>query len=311
MIEASKLPKFDIIHSLWMEHFWGEAATILREKCDYWFASVGGSDLYRDSNKLLHKILQKRIIARADLSSSENLETKERFYHVYGKKYRNIKHEIVRFGVDILDEIDVLSNDTLDVKALKEKYHIPEDKIVIMCGTNTRQQHQHMIMLERFSTLSQSIISNICLFIPMTYDGTEEYISGVESKARSLFENVVVLKEFLNTREMAEITIVTDIMIHVQTTHQLSSIMIAQMYNGNIVVAGEWLPYNSLKERNVYFLGVEDIDSLADCVEKAVEEIDIHRNRCKLNRSIIKDFSSWEKKEEKWYNAYIDLIERR
>lgn len=76
LIEASKLPKFDIIHSLWMEHFWGEAATILREKCDYWFASVGGSDLYRDSNKLLHKILQKRIIARADLISSENWETK-------------------------------------------------------------------------------------------------------------------------------------------------------------------------------------------------------------------------------------------
>ena len=311
LIEASKLPKFDIIHSLWMEHFWGEAATILREKCDYWFASVGGSDLYRDSNKLLHKILQKRIIARADLISSENWETKERFYHVYGKKYRNIKHEIVRFGVDILDEIDVLSNDTLDVKALKEKYHIPEDKIVIMCGTNARQQHQHIIMLERLSTLPQYIISNICLLIPMTYDGTEEYISGVESKARSLFENVVVLKEFLNTREMAEITIVTDIMIHVQTTDQLSSIMIAQMYNGNIVVAGEWLPYNSLKERNVYFLGVENIDSLADCVEKVIEEMDINKNRCKLNRNIIKDFSSWEKSAEKWYNAYIDLIERR
>ena len=109
-LEARKLPHFDIIHSLWMEQFWGEAAGVLRRKCDAWFCSVGGSDLYRQSNNIFFRFLQKRIIKRADWISSEGEETRAYFEKVYGTKRCSTPHTIIRFGVDILDCFEKLCN---------------------------------------------------------------------------------------------------------------------------------------------------------------------------------------------------------
>lgn len=311
MLEASKLPHFDIIHSLWMEHCWGEAAGILKRKCDYWLCSIGGSDLYRESNKILYRYLQKRIINRSSMISSEGEKTREYFYKIYGEKYKAIPHKIIQFGVDILEEITAIDLACIDRTSIKRKYSIPDDRIIVMCGTNARIQHQHEAMLEQIAKLSESVLSRMCLLLPMTYDGTEEYICNMEKKAKEITENVVVLRDYLSTREMAEITVVTDVMIHVQTTDQLSSIMMAQMFNGNVVIAGNWLPYDSLREKGIYFVGVENIDSLEKSVSDVIERYEYHRDQCKKNHDIVSGISSWKHSADNWYNAYIDLIESR
>lgn len=311
MLEAAKLPHFDIIHSLWMEHCWGETAGVLSKKCDYWLCSIGGSDLYRESNKILYRYLQKRIINRSSMISSEGEKTREYFYKVYGKRYRAIPHRIIRFGVDILDEITAIDSAGIDRKLIKRKYSIPEDKIIVMCGTNARIQHQHKAMLEQIAKLPENVLSRMCLLLPMTYDGTEEYICNIEKKAKEITEDVVVLRNYLSTKEMAEITVATDIMIHVQTTDQLSSIMMAQMFNGNVVIAGNWLPYDSLREKGIYFIGLENIDSLEKSVFDVIDRCSYYKEQCKNNKDIVSGISSWEQSTNNWYNAYISLIESR
>ena len=128
---------FDMLHQ-------GHLNILKRAKAmgDYFIVGVTSDDFDSRRGKIN---VQQSMMERVEGVKETGLADQIIIEEYEGQKIDDIN----RFGVDILDEIDVLSNDTLDVKAIKEKYHIPADKIVIMCGTNARQQHQHMIMLEQ------------------------------------------------------------------------------------------------------------------------------------------------------------------
>lgn len=309
--EARKLPHFEIIHSLWMEQFWGESADILSQKCDAWLCSVGGSDLYRQSSNMLFKFLQKRIIKHASWISSESEETKQCFEKVYGIKDSETPHTIIRYGVDILDSFEKLQ--IVDSDSIKKKYGIPVNKTVIMCGTNARKEHQHMEMLDEIAHLSKDLLENCCLLIPMTYGGTEEYINSIQMKAFSITNNSVILKVFLTTDEMAEIAAITDIMVHIQTTDQLSSAMLSHMFCGNIVIAGSWLPYDTLRSKGIEFISIDKISELTEQLEEVISNMKHWKNLCKKNAEIVYNMSSWENSAKEWYYVYDQLIknERR
>ena len=107
---------------------------------------------------------------------------------------------------------------------------------------------------------------------------------------------------------MAEIEKTTDIMLHVQTTDQLSSAMLSHMYNGNVVIAGEWLPYNELREKGIFFISVKDIDDISSAVEEVVNNPDEYRTRCMDNRSKVYAMSSWRRSADDWYETYKMLL---
>lgn len=305
-VEAMRLPHFDIVHSLWMERFWGEWAGIFKKKCDVWLCNVGGSDLYRDSSKIVQRQLQQRIIKRADLIISQGIETKDYFNKRYGEVCGNIDHRIIRYGIDILDALDDICEDNLE--EIKCKYGIAQGKTVIMCGTNSRIEHQHEAMLNALRSLSEEVRDNIVLLIPMTYGGgTKEYIQLIRNYAESIAETVV-LTEFLSTQEMAEITKVTDIMLHVQTTDQLSSVMLAHMYSGNVVIAGSWLPYNELRDKGINFISVNDIEEISPVVLKVLDEPQKYKRWCADNKSKVYAISSWKQSANDWHKAYNDMI---
>ena len=307
-VVASKLPYFDIIHSLWIERFWGEHATIFRRKCKYWLCSVGGSDVYRDSKKMIYRMLQKRVIHRADWISSEGTQTQDYFNELYGNLGETKNHSIIRFGVDILDAIDKMEN--ISKEELRKKYKIPSDKVVLMCGTNARKEHQHVEMLHAIAQMPQEIKNRIFLLLPMTYGGDKDYIDEISKLAQKIGKTRV-LTDFLNTKEMAEVAKLTDILIHVQTTDQLSSAMLSHMYVGNVVIAGAWLPYDDLKNRGIEFFEVAKISELSNTIPKIIESFDDIIIKCKDNKNKVHDISSWEKSAKEWYNLYSRLIENK
>lgn len=310
-IALSRLPKFDIIHSLWLEYHWGLFAHTIKTKCSRWFASIGGSDLYRETKHWYFRCLQRRILNRCALISSEGESTRAFFNVTYRNKYRGVPHRIIRYGVDILDEIVALENSLASIEELRVKYGIPEDKIVVMCGTCGRVQHQHIKMLESIAKIPCDIIKRICILIPATYDVKEDYIERVENKARHITDCVVVLREYLSPRGMAEIAYITDIMIHVQTTDQLSSAMISHMFRGNVVIAGAWLPYDELREKGVGFISIDKIEELSQSIPDAIEDLNGYKSLYSNNRNIIYEISSWERSAKDWYDAYTYLIDEK
>ena len=305
--QIDRLPVFDIIHSLWMEPIWGICAHKLKKKARYWFNSVGGSDLYRHSNNPLIKVMQKRIICRSDWISSENIQTHDFFYKVYGDKYRTIKHSICRFGVDILDYISLFKQNNEMPGTISLAF--PENKIIVLCGTNAGENHQHYAMIDAISRMNDAQ-RNQCHFVfPMSYPkGKESYINQVSEGISQVTDSFTILTKYMDVREMAELAMSVDIMIHVQTTDQLSSTMLSHMYNGNVVIAGAWLPYDTLQDNNVFFLKVREIPELTLCLEDVVINLDNYKKQCMGNPDIIYQLSSWEMASANWMNIYTSLM---
>ena len=300
---VSSFPQFDVIHTFWMEIQWGFMSKALRSKCKKIVVSVGGSDLYR--SKAWEHIFQRQLISQAEWVSAENPETLEDFFGLYGERYRIKKNKVVRFGLTNLKEIDKYLYDEDGIRNTKKKYQIPQDKIVITCGHNARKQHQHIEMIKSIGKMEQGYKQQIHLLIPMTYpDGMQEYIEIVKECVASEGLTCSVLTDFMDTEEMAQYEVCTDIMIHVQTTDQMSSTMLEQMYAGKIIVAGSWLPYQSIRDAGVHFYSVDDVEKITELLTNLISAINEEKAKCRCNHQRIHDFSSWDSVGPEWIEMY-------
>ncbi len=299
---------YTILHLLTMEMVAGLHINAIRKKADYIYLSVGGSDLYRESKNPMFFFLQKRILKHTSVVSSENIQTKECFLKTYGKLAERLPHHVVRYGVDVIDELKKLKSAPEEVK---EKLRIGKDKIVVMLGHNGSRAHQHIKMLDAVSRLDKEIKEKCFFLIPMTYGCPgAEYRNDVKQAAQNATDQFMILGEFLSKEEMAEIARMTDVMIHVQDTDQLSSTMMAHMYDENIVIAGSWLPYGQIKEEGIRFWEVDEISDLTGLLEEMIINIDKYKDQCRGNREKVYRFSSWEYCIKDWYNVYETMLEK-
>lgn len=302
-----KMPHFDVIQPLWIEKKWGLLAATIKSKTDNIYISVGGSDLYRQAKKKWPRLLQKRLIKRAAVVSSENSTTRNEFYATYGDWTRSIPHFVVRFGVDIIDSI--IKQEQIDLDYIKNKWGVKFGKTVITLGYSGSAAHRHQDMIKAIGRMPREVIDQCFFIIPMTYGVSDpEYRNLVEKSIKSISSDYAILDDYLSTDEMAEIIMISDIMIHMQTTDQLSSTMMAHLYNGNVVIAGSWLPYSDIKESGIKITDVDDFESLTQILSDVVLNIDKKKDECCCNKERVYEFSSWECCVKKWYGIYDGLI---
>ncbi len=294
-----KLPVYDVMQLLWIEEPWAYFYNQIRKKCRRLNLNVGGSDFYRA--KKSEREAKRRLIECADNVTAENQETVNAFLGYYGNGLAS-KMQILPFGVEVLDYIKRV---TLDKWQIRQKFGINNNKIIITCGHNASTEHQHKKIIGELKKMSLNIQRQVICIFPMTYPSSnKDYISSVEKELVSLTAESLVLKDFMDFEEMAEYAVVSDIMVHVQTTDQLSSTMLEEMYAGSVVVAGSWLPYESLHKKGIFFLDISSIDNLSGILEEVIINIDRYKLKCKDNASLVYENSSWESVSGKWYNMW-------
>ncbi len=210
--------------------------------------------------------------------------------------------QVLPFGVEVLDYIKKV---TSDKRQIRQKFGINNNKIIITCGHNSSTEHQHKKIIGELKKLPINIQQQVMCVFPMTYPSVnKDYISSVEKELESLEAESLVLKDFMDFEEMAEYALVSDIMVHVQTTDQLSSTMLEEMYAGSVVVAGSWLPYESLHNKGIFFLDISSVDNLSGILEEVIINIDRYKLKCRGNEALVYENSSWESVSGKWYNMW-------
>lgn len=303
-----RMPQFDVIHSLWMERDWCLHAFQIKRHGRKWFLSIGGSDLFRETRTLPERLWKYRMLKRASWISGENEDTLEFFFKVFGDKYRKVRHSINSFGVDIMDEMYDVG--TQEIVELKRNWKLPNDKAIVVCGYNAGEAHQHLRMIEAISRMDIKARSKMFFLFPMTYPGgREDYIANVWKSLDMVTKDYMILETFLTTKQMAEMAMISDIMIHVQTTDQLSSTMMSHMYNGNVVIAGSWLPYGQLKRRGIKFEEIDHISDLTEILPIVVENLNEWKQKYKKNKELVWEMSSWDKAAERWHDSYLGIME--
>lgn len=295
-----KLPVYDVMQFLWIENEWVYFSELLRKKTKRLNLNVGGSDFYRVGKA--GRDYKKTLVACADIVTAETEDTLRAFSKYYKEEIGN-RTGLLPFGIgvlDCIDKVDVSQKDTI-----KQKYQIPNDKIIVTCGHNAIENHQHMKILEAVDKMSDEIKSKIVCVFPMTYPKEQDaYINLVESALVKAKINYVILKRFMDFYAMAEYACISDVMIHVQTTDQLSSAMLEEMYAESVVIAGKWLPYDSLHQKGVFFLDVNEIPEITHKLEEVVEHIETYQHRCKVNPEIIHQNYSWDAVASRWHELW-------
>lgn len=292
-----QLPMYDAMQLLWIEQEWSYFWKVIREKTKRLNLNVGGSDFYRAAE--CQRNFNKNIIACADCITAETRGTVRDFEAYYGDV---LKHPLglLPFGIEVLELIQKCENTTQE--EIKSRFRIPNGRIVVTCGHNANTAHQHMEIIEALQQLPEERKEQIVCVFPMTYpQGTESYVKAVREKLGQSGLTFVVLTEFMDFGGMAAYASISDIMIHVQTTDQLSSTMLEEMYAGSLVIAGSWLPYESLHEMGIYFLDVGEMAELADVLEDAIIHLDVYREKCAGNRDIVWRHSSWDALAPRWH----------
>lgn len=292
-----QMPMYDAMQLLWIEKEWVYFHNLIRSKTKRLNLNIGGSDFYRASNT--ERDYKKKLIECADRVIGQTEDTAENFRSYYGDVAAD-KLCCFPYGIEVLNYINL--NKDKDKNTLRRKYHIPLNKIVITCGHNAGQAHQHIEMIEVINRLPAKIKEQIVCVFPMTYpQGCNEYIDVVDNRLKQTDLQYVILKNFMDFQGMAEYALISDIMIHVQTTDQLSSSMLEEMYAGSIVIAGSWLPYKSLRKMGIYFLDVDTISDLTAVLEDVIVNMESYKDKCKENRALIRQYSSWDEVAPKWH----------
>lgn len=291
-----KLPQYDAIQMLWIEQDAAFFHKLFREKAKRLLLYIGGSDFYRVSD--LERSLKRELIMCADGVTAETEDTLREFRAYYGEELAE-KASILPYGLEVLEYIR--SGTLEDQENLKRKLEIPLEKIVVTCGHNASTGHQHSDMIDALEKLPASIKEQIVCVFPMSYpSGQEGYIASIQSKLNESGLTYATLTQFMNFEEMGHYALGSDIMIHVQTTDELSGTMLEELCAGSVVIAGRWLPYQCLRDLGVFFEEVDEISDLTEKLTEIVPALDRYREKCIPNKAAIWNRCSWDAAAPQW-----------
>lgn len=294
----SCLNKYDFMHIHYLDPIYGLLAKQISNKCNKLIITIWGSDFYRTSE--YEKKLQEPIVKIADTITFDNEIVMKEFKTYFN--YYNPKIKSCRFG---LTGLEYISSMNLNKNDLKINLNVPENSLVITCGYNANPCHNHKKIIDSLNKLNDEIKKRLFLIFPMTY-GREDlnYINNIKNDLSRIGIKFIVLEKFLSYAEISKLVNITDIFIQVQTTDTLSATMQEHLFNGNIIITGSWLPYDILKENKVFFFEVEEINEISILLAQLIENIDEIKFKCKHNKRIIWELSSWENTRKIWIDLY-------
>lgn len=298
---AAQIKTGDIVDIHFLEPAYGRYIEAIKKKKIKLITTLFGSDLFRTSQT--QKQAQTAVFEKSDaIVLSENMVPYfEEHFPGYADKFRFNQYGSLR--IDLIDKMLIPE----DRKKYREKYGIAADKIVISCGYNAKKEQQHLKLLDEIGKLEEWDKQGLFLVVSMTYGREEaDYIEQVKKKLEKLNISHLCLEDRLTDREIAEIRIISDITINLQTTDALASSIKEAMVAGDVMIIGDWLPYDIYKKLGVFY-SATSIEKLCRNLKSILDNMDEYREKSKINRKIILEFASWNVLIKNWVELYKEV----
>lgn len=284
------IEKYDILDIHFVEPLYSKYLLNADNKI---ICTLFGSDLFRtspDKKALQYPLFQKadRIILSKNMvpyfEQHFDLDESKFLYNQYGSK-------------------------RLDLIAEREPNEL-EKPYYICCGYNDKREQQHLEIIEELIKLSDQTKQDVHFLFPMTYGGDNENKLAVKNKLAKSDLTYTIYEDRMNDQEIADLRLKSCITINTQTTDALASSIKEAMVAGNIMLIGEWLPYEIYRELGVYYKSINFVE-LATTLQMTIDQIRDERKKSIRNAPIIMNFASWENLSEKWISDYKALFNER
>lgn len=259
-----------------------------------------GSDLFRTS--AVSKQEQRALFDNCDriLLSRNMLPYFETHFGLKSEKYL-----FNQYGSARIDSVyEALT--TLDKTETQNKWGVPEGKTVVTIGYNGKPEQQHLKVIERLNDFSQAEKKQLFFVFPMTYGGDTTYHTQVAERASLNGLTTLFLHDRLTDQEITELRIISDITINAQTTDALASSIKEAMVSGDVVLVGDWLPYEIYAELGVHYLTF-DLEGMSKELRYALGAVEKLQKKGADNANIIRKFASWNALVDQWISDYQRL----
>ena len=257
-----------------------------------------GSDLFRTSDK--QKKSQIALFKKANqIVLSKNMAD----YFVKHFPGNETKLFYSQYGSNRIAKI-ISEKANLSKNELRKHFSIPEGKITITCGYNNKPEQQHLLIIKELTLLNKKDKSKIILLFPMTYGDVEKsYIKKVEEAVRKSGIDFKLFLERFTEDDLVKMRLVSDVTINTQTTDALASSIKEAMVAGDIMLIGEWLPYDIYSELGVFYRKIQ-FSNLRTSIEETIENFDDLIAKSAVNETLIKNCATWEVLIQNWINLY-------
>jgi hypothetical protein len=280
----------DLIYTYLMPSF--------RAITDNVYPMMWGSDFYRASEM---QRTQKKAIFDASRYIIFANPVNARDFIAHYQDYRE-KAIINGFGVAKFDSIKEVSEKE-SIESLKKSFDLPTDKIIVAVGYNGTKGQQHVKLLDEIAQLPADIKSRLFLVLQMTYGFQQDYCNEVEGRAAALGLDYRVLKEFFDDEKTSRLRLAIDVVLNAQITDGFSSSIQEHIFAGNIVVVGDWLPYQPLELAQIFYLRTP-LDGFGSKLVSVVEKYDEMKAATQGNSEKIYRLSSWSNRIKSWVSIY-------
>jgi hypothetical protein len=141
----------------------------------------------------------------------------------------------------------------------------------------------------------------------MIYGIQKKYLNHIESLLKQVGIPYCFFSKHLSNEENATLRVVTDIAINIQITDLLSASLQEHLYAGNILLAGEWLPYQIFDEHSIFYIKIS-YQNMLEKLSYCIDNLDMLKEKTKANHDKIKNLSSWKTVTPSWVKIYNELL---
>ena len=227
---------------------------------------------------------------------------------VFKQKYPNYACNVRRapFGLQQFDVLDKMFADTtlMDTSFLNEQ---ARGKVMITCGYNGREMQQHLIILDAIAKLPNALKQNLFLFLPMTYLLQDHYYKLVLEKLKNIGVAYQIQKERLSLYQNLSMRMMSNIVVNIQKTDGLAASLQEHLYCGNVLIAGDWLPYEIYTENDVFYIKTS-LEHLYVHIKEVIENYPEYKEKCLNNRTNLSKISSWKAVLPQWKLFYDEML---
>jgi glycosyltransferase involved in cell wall biosynthesis len=302
--QIDNLGIYDICHIHYLNIEYGYLYKQIINRCKKLVISIWGSDFYR--SKWWEKKIQYRVIKYAHEITFTTKQMSEEFGK-YFKKIDKDKLKARSFGLVILGILREIEN--ISKKDYKKSFNLSTDNIIVTCGNNAAKGNEHIKIIKSIKIVKHKLPDNILFLFPFTYGLNRKYFLEVKGLLDKSNLNYRILTDYLSDYEVAQLRKLSDIMIHLPISDQLSGSMQENLYTRNIVITGDWLPYKILEEKGIFMLKVSSMDEVGEKLLYSVNNLKNLKESCKGNSQIIWNLSSWDKNIDGWIQVYQKLLQ--
>ncbi len=296
MVINREFNKCDTVNLHYLAPQYAKYANLIKKRVGLFLISFWGSDVLRADDKKLTKYIPLFDSCDAICVPDKMQEEFIEIYIGYNKKYGTLynyvdKLKTLYFGISIFDYIIKVNNNLLN--KFKEFYNLPQkDTIFITIAHNGSPGQQHSIIIDKLIKIDKKLKDKIFLLLPFTYGGSDKYIKEVINHLEESGIKYQMFTEYMNMQELAVLRVISNININIQVTDGFSASISEAIYAKNIVITGDWLPYEIYEDWGILMYR-ENMDKIGNRIIDVINHYDEYRGKIKGNDKIIYNKLSW------------------